>query len=182
MLKIVHIPHQVLTSPTQPVVAFDKALKKLVIDMEETLIAQVDPQGVGLAATQIGKSMALFIMKPSLDVETQVFVNPTVLELDWKKPARRSTSKKKEKDEPLEGCLSIPRIWSPVKRAQKVHLQYQDVTGKQFKKWFKNFEAIIVQHEVDHLNGILFTQRALEQNATLFEEKNGELKKIETVL
>jgi peptide deformylase len=75
--------------------------------------------------------------------------------------------------------LSIPRIWSPVFRSKKITLAYQDITGKSYEKEFRKFDAIIIQHEVDHLQGILFTQRAVEQNVPLFEEKGDDLKRIE---
>ncbi len=182
MLKIVSVPNKILNSPTKPVTKFDGPLKKLVIDMEETLIAQVDPQGVGLAATQIGQSLSLFIMRPDPDSDTKVFINPKILSFAQKVPNEVTAKRKRKKNTPLEGCLSIPRIWSPVKRAYKVLVEYQDNGGKVFQNWFEDFEAVIVQHEVDHLNGILFTQRALEQNTQLFEEKDGELEKIDSNL
>lgn len=184
MLKIVQIPNLVLTSPTKPITQFDEALKKLVKDMEIALDACVDPQGVGLAATQVGKNISLFIMKPTPDSQARVFINPSIIELDDSRPAdaKPASKRKKKKDTPLEGCLSVPRIWSPIKRAYKVHLKFQDIEGKTDQEWFEDFESIIVQHEVDHLIGVLFTQRALEQNAELFEEKDGELKKMNTNL
>ena len=178
MMKIVQTPNKVLTQQTKAVIVFDSKLKKLVIDMEETLIAQVDPQGVGLAATQVALDSALFIIKPHPEADTEVCINPSVLELDWNFPPKNK--KKKDADEtPLEGCLSIPAIWSPVKRAYRVHLAFQDINGKHLEKWYKGFEAIIIQHEVDHLNGILFTQRALEQRIIMYRESGDELKKIE---
>jgi len=90
--------------------------------------------------------------------------------------SKKKTMKKKVK---LEGCLSIPRIWGPVKRADRVFLNYQDLTGKKYLKWFSGFEAIIIQHEVDHLKGIVFTQRSIEQKRQLFKEENDELVKID---
>lgn len=177
MLKIVQVPHKVLTSPTKQVDVIDDKIKKLVYDMEETLIAQVDPQGVGLAATQVGYGLALFIMKPSPKSRTEVCINPMILKIEESKHAddQRQTTEDNKK---LEGCLSIPRIWGPVKRPQKVLMEYQDLSGEKHSKWFTGFKATIVQHEVDHLQGILFTQRALEQKTTLYEEKNGELEKM----
>lgn len=181
MLKIVHIPNKVLTTPTKPVTTFDSSLMKLVTDMEAALIACVDPQGVGLAATQVGKSISLFLMKPSSESETQTIINPHILETDAVWPEKAKEKAEEESDgTPLEGCLSIPQIWAPVERAYRTKLSYQDVNGKQHEKWFEDFESIIVQHEVDHLNGVLFTQRALEQDAQLYEEKDGELKKMKT--
>ena len=93
-----------------------------------------------------------------------------------RKDPTKKLSKKKVK---LEGCLSIPRIWGPVKRADRIFLNYQDMTGKKYLKWFSGFEAIIIQHEVDHLNGIVFTQRSVEQKGQLYKEENDELVKIE---
>lgn len=192
MLKIVQVPHKVLTSPTKQVEVIDDKIKKLVYDMEETLIAQVDPQGVGLAATQVGYGLALFIMKPSPKAKTEVCINPRIVEvsqvgrsqskLEITGPTNsdqlRQTSTSSDENKKLEGCLSIPRIWGPVRRPQKVLMEYQDLTGEKHSKWFTGFKATIVQHEVDHLQGVLFTQRALEQKTTLYEEKNGELEKM----
>jgi peptide deformylase len=78
----------------------------------------------------------------------------------------------------LEGCLSIPRIWGPVKRANRVLLEYQDLSGEKKTEWFTGFRATIVLHEVDHLQGVLFTQRAIEQNSALYEERDGELERM----
>jgi peptide deformylase len=94
-----------------------------------------------------------------------------------KKNTKKSL-KKAKKPLKLEGCLSIPKIWSPVARAKKILLEYQDLTCQVKREWFQGFKAIIIQHEVDHLNGILFTQRALEQKNPLYEEKEGKLKKL----
>jgi peptide deformylase len=91
---------------------------------------------------------------------------------------KHQTSKKHTRIK-LEGCLSIPRIWGPVKRAERVFLHYQDVDGIEHHKWFSGFEAMIIQHEVDHLKGITFTQRSLEQKGQLYREENDELVKIE---
>lgn len=174
MLKIVSVPNKVLTTPVKPVTKFDSALKKLILQMEETLIAQVDPEGVGLAAPQVGVNLSLFIMRKSPNSDTEVFINPKILEVD-QEPA----PKKKDKNVQLEGCLSIPRIWSPIDRPQKIHIEYQTIDGEKKDIWLKGLKAVIVQHEIDHLNGILFTQRAVEQSMPLYEEKDDDLKKIE---
>lgn len=182
MLKLVTAPNPILTTPTKKVEKIDRSVLDLVGQMEKTLIAQTDPKGVGLAATQIGHGISLFIMKPSAKVKTEVMINPRIIEhRTWsmehgaKKEAQIPEKKKKQ---PLEGCLSIPKIWSPVKRSDKVLVEYMNLTGKIHRKWFSGLRAVIVQHEVDHLNGVLFTQRALEQNEQMFEEKDGKLKKL----
>jgi peptide deformylase len=144
----------------------------------------VDPQGVGLAAPQINEDLAIFIIKPTLKAETQVFINPRIVELVKSvkpvKPAPTdSTGSTKSEDVKLEGCLSIPRIWGPVTRNTKVLVEYQDLTGEKHSEWFSGFKAVIIQHEMDHLSGVLFTQRVLEQKGRLYQEKDGELEKIE---
>lgn len=200
MAKIITSPNSILTSPTKPVGKIDKSIKKLVAEMEKTLVAQVDPQGVGLAATQVGVAVSLFIMKAGKKDKTEVCINPKILRSvtggaggrapdsaqrsfgeHWREGNPQqdpSRNRKKNKKQPLEGCLSVPYVWSPVARAQKVLVEYLDLTGAIHKKWFSGLKAVIVQHEVDHLNGIIFTQRALEQNALLYEEKDGKLKKM----
>lgn len=181
MLKIVHAPADVLTKGVRPVAKIDKKIKQLVYDMEETLVAQVDPQGVGLAAPQVGVDLAIFIIKPTLSADTEVFINPKILEIVKTKESSVKSQKKTEteQDIKLEGCLSIPKIWGPVTRSAKVLLEYQDLTGEKHSQWFTGFKAVIIQHETDHLNGILFTERVLEQKNKLYEEKNGELEAIQ---
>lgn len=196
VLKIVTAPNTILGTPAKKVEYFDAWLKNLVKDMQKTLEAQKDPQGVGLAAPQVGVNLALFIIKPSPQAKTEVFVNPRIVNslksVSDKEKSRLKFSDKqsrkptnhhlqtdsKSKEKRLEGCLSVPKIWSPILRAEKVLLEYQDLEGIRHKKWISGFKAIIIQHEIDHLQGILFTQRAIEQNSQLYEEKEGKLKKL----
>lgn len=177
VLPVVKIPNKVLTTPTKPVKKIDSKLKKLLIDMEETLVAQTDPEGVGLAATQVGVGLSLFIMKPSKKAKSRAFINPVIKEVIAE---TQQVAEKKDKSS-LEGCLSIDRIWSPVRRPQKVLLSFMDENGKQHEEWFDGFDAVIVQHEVDHLQGILFTQRAIEQNKRIFKEIDGELEEVQLI-
>ena len=182
MLKILTVPNTVLTSVSKPVKLFDARLKKLVADMEVTLNAQVDPQGVGLAASQIGENINLFIMKPDPEMaKITICINPTILSKpDVIKPrsAQLKIGSARGKKNKLEGCLSIPHIWSPIKRLPSILIEYQDLDGKKIKKLFRGFEAIIVQHEIDHLRGVLFTQRAMEQGSPVYEDDGDELKRI----
>lgn len=175
VLPIVKIPNKVLTTPTKPVKKLDAKIKKLISDMEETLIVQTDPEGVGLAATQVGIGLSLFIMKPSKTAKVMAFINPNIKEIVAE---TQKIAEKKDKSS-LEGCLSIDRIWSPVRRPQKVLVSYMDSEGKMHEDWFEGFDAVIIQHEVDHLQGILFTQRAIEQNKRIFKEIDGELEEIQ---
>ena len=79
MLKIVTIPNPVLTDGTKKVERFDEKLVELVKNMDQTLRAQVNPQGVGLAAPQIDKNMAIFIIKPTPEAKTEIFINPKII-------------------------------------------------------------------------------------------------------
>lgn len=183
MLKIVTVPNPVLTSPTKSVIEIDNKIKKIVSDMEKVLIAQDDPPGVGLAANQVGLDLSIFIIKPTTKSSIRTFINPKILKfkiLNLKSQINpKSKIKKSKKKVKLEGCLSIPRIWGPVKRADRIFLNYQDLAGKKYLKWFTGFEAIIIQHEVDHLNGVVFTQRSVEQKGQIYREEKDELVKIE---
>jgi len=178
MLKIVQAPNPILFQKTKEVKKIDNKIKKLIEEMKETLLAQTNPQGVGLAANQVGINLSLFIIKPTKNSPISVFINPKILKVEEEKEEKR---KKKEKKLKLEGCLSVPKIWGEVKRAKKVLLEYQtdDESLEKKQAWFSGFEAVIIQHEVDHLEGILFTQRALAQNQPLYEEKEGKLVRIE---
>lgn len=182
MLKIVTVPNPILTGQTKKVERFDATLENLLKEMDQTLRAQVNPQGVGLAAPQIGKDLALFIIKPTPEAKTETFINPKIIKIEAGNPegsGKRSRNEKR-KHTKLEGCLSIPKIWGHINRSDKIYIEFQDLKGKTHKKWFAGFRALIIQHEIDHLKGILFTQRAIEQNCQLYEEKGGELKKLLT--
>jgi len=138
--------------------------------MKKTLEETRDPEGVGLAAPQVDLSIRLFLAKPEAGGVTKVFINPKILKQD-KIIIPKS---KKTKNKLLEGCLSIPRIWGHIARSNTLTLQYQDETGKQTTEEFDGFISTVIQHELDHLNGVLFTTRVLEQNNTLFKEVRDE--------
>ena len=187
MLKIVTVPAKVLTQITKPILDSDNNIKKIVSDMEKVLIAQDDPPGVGLAANQVGLDLSIFIIRPTEKAKIKVFINPKIINVGAQFIAPKikgvinhaPTKKSKRNKIKLEGCLSIPRIWGPVKRSDRIFLKYQDLTGKKYLKWFTGFKAIIIQHEMDHLSGVVFTQRSLEQKGQLYREENDELVKIE---
>ncbi len=175
MLKILEAPNNILTTKAVEIKKVDQRIKKIIKEMEKCLLAQKDPLGVGLAAPQVGYSLSLFIMKPHPKAKFEVFVNPRILDSQYR-VKKRPEGKKRA----LEGCLSVPRIWAPVKRASKVLVEYENVAEERKKTWFSDFKAVIVQHEIDHLAGILFSQKALEQKTQLYEEKGGKLKRIAT--
>lgn len=171
MKQIVKVPHHVLTTPAAPVKNFDKKLLQLVNEMKSTLQTTRNPKGVGLAATQIGEPYRLFIIRPHEKDPIRVFINPEIVE-----KSENATDGVPERDQKLEGCLSIPKIWGKVARAKKITLTYQDETGEKHTEVFSGFPATIIQHETDHINGILFTYRVLEQKGQFYQtgkDENG---------
>lgn len=170
ILDVVQAPDAVLSAIAKPVERVDKTIQKLILDMEETLVDQKDPEGIGLAAPQIGKSLQIFIVKYDDESPFDVYINPQ-LELLPDKP--KKSKKADEEREKLEGCLSLKIIWGTVKRNEKVHLSWMDENGKNHKATFSGFYATILQHEYDHLQGILFPRRVLEQQGQLYKSHKG---------
>ena len=167
LLKIVQAPLAVLTTPAKKIAVIDKKILRLAKDMTDTLLACKDPLGVGLAAPQVGVSLALCLIKPTRKSPIEVLVNPVILNSSLKKTIPQSV---------LEGCLSIPNLWSHIKRSASIDVAYRTINGQDVQKHITGYAAHILQHEIDHLNGILFTQQALSQNQQLYtiKRKNGE--------
>lgn len=174
MLKIVQAPQAVLSQKAKSVTKIDKSIHHLLKEMEDTLDSAKDPEGVGLAAPQVGKSLQIFIVRQSSKSPLLTFINP-IIEETFEKPAaivkaEKEAEKKsgEKKGVQLEGCLSLYSVWGVVKRHYGVVLSYQDEKGVHHKKKFDGFLATIIQHECDHLNGVLFPKRVLEQGNPLY--------------
>ena len=118
-------------------------IKRLAEDMAETMLKS-DLEGVGLAAPQVGVSIRMFIAQTGNG--PGVFINPKIL-----KKSGRETAE--------EGCLSLPGIWLKVKRAKELDLEAIDINGKKIKTKAEGIFARILQHEIDHLNGILIIDK-----------------------
>ncbi|GIW66246.1 MAG: peptide deformylase [Candidatus Parcubacteria bacterium] len=148
---ILTYPNRFLKIKTKGVFEFNKDLIKIINEMKKIM---VEYQGVGLAANQIGLDLSLFIAKPK--EKFYVFINPNIISYE---------------DEEIkeEGCLSIPHKWGLVKRFKRIKVEYQDIKGKKKKSNFSGLLSHIIQHEVDHLNGILFIDKAIE----IYEIENG---------
>ena len=135
----------VLETPTKPVEKFDDDLAKLCEDMFESMYVA---QGVGLAATQIGKPLRLAVVDVSVgkNVEAKlVLANPEIIQFEGE-----------QREE--EGCLSLPSFRGNVARPQYVALRAQDATGKTYEMKGEGLLARAFCHEIDHLNGVLFIQ------------------------
>lgn len=177
MTKIVVAPSAVLSKKAKPIEKVDKNILRVIKQMEEALDSARDPQGVGIAAPQIGKSLNIFIVKVSPKSKLKVFMNPVIIEKSEDivdEPAETIPEVRGKRPQKLEGCLSLPNIWGTVLRADKIKLSYLDKAGKQHTKSYQGFLATIVQHEVDHLQGILFPKRVLQQKGKLFKSHKDE--------
>lgn len=180
---IVKIPHPVLNTAARTVSKIDKKILGIVNQMIKTLIATNNPKGVGLAAPQIGIGLKIFITRPTANSPIEVFLNPEIIKYSKvvsEIKRLKKDPKNKAHDRKLEGCLSIPNVWGYLKRPQNVTLRYMNLEGKTIENHYDGFMGTIVQHETDHLNGILFTKRVLEQNQKLFriEKINEEEEKL----
>jgi len=152
-MAILHVladNHPTLRLIAKPIDEITPAIEKLASDMIETLASA---SGVGLAAPQVGKSLRLIVIGNHLEPKDAdpppfplyVILNPVVAPIG------------DDREEDTEGCLSVPGWYGPVTRYCTVRLTGRTIAGKPFNKIFRGFPARVAQHEVDHLNGILFT-------------------------
>ena len=144
LLKIRTYPDPILNKKAERLTLFGLAEQKLFNDMIETMHIE---DGVGLAAPQVGISRRILIACPTLKKgEEYVIANPEILESFGREMGS-------------EGCLSLPGVTGEVARAKKIKLRYQDRTGQFITTEIKDFFARIIQHEMDHLEGVLLIDR-----------------------
>ena len=146
ILKVVKYPEPVLSQPGEPVTEFDAELKRLVDDMFETMYAS---QGIGLAAPQVAVSKRVTVIDLSQGKDPEqkiVLVNPEIIFRQGKQYEE-------------EGCLSFPEIREKVQRAATVKVRAQDLNGKWFEMDGEELLSRAFQHEIDHLDGMLFIFR-----------------------
>ena len=148
-MSIVKNPNPILRQKTLPIAAKDivsPEIKKVVAELKKTIIETAD--AVGLAGPQIGVNKQIFAVKLPEEKEVRIFINPELLE----------ASKRTAIDE--EGCLSMPRLFGTVSRARTVTVKALDEHGKKIKIRAKGLLARVLQHEIDHLSGRLFIDKA----------------------
>jgi len=141
---ILILPDKRLRQVSDPVKKIDAGLRKLIEDMFETMY---EAPGIGLAAIQVGTPKRIITMdlaKKEEPRKPQVFINPEIL---WTSP---------EKATHEEGCLSIPEFYDDVERPAQVQVKYLDLEGKPQEVLAEGLFATCLQHEIDHLNGVLF--------------------------
>lgn len=120
-------------------------IKELILDMIETM--QANGNGIGLAAPQVGRSLRVIVAKPDPDGKAVALVNPLIR----KKSFRKETAE--------EGCLSLPGVYLPVKRARKITVEGLNLKGEKVSLEAEGLWARIIQHEIEHLDGILITDK-----------------------
>lgn len=180
-MKILTTPNPFLKHKAKTLTHFDRKIDAQVKEMIEILKKTTNPKGVGLAATQVGLDLRLFIILHSK--KPTIYINPKITKTSDK---LLSDAYPKEPDRWLEGCLSIPTIWGFVDRHFSIEVTYDTpvVTTDGWKlahvtSQFEDVDAAYIQHENDHLDGILFTDRIRDQKGKVFQETKSGLELIE---
>ena len=159
VLEITKLGEDILRQTAEPVEEINDEIRQLINDMFETMI---EAQGVGLAGPQVGKSLRLFVAMAD-DYVKRAFINPQIIK----------TSETVCDYE--EGCLSIPQVYETISRPEKVTVQAFNENGKPFVLEADGLLARIIQHEYDHLNGILYIDRGdkefAEQTTAQFKQR-----------
>lgn len=158
-LEILTYPNKFLLQPTRPVENIDEIIQRLIADMADTMY---EAPGVGLAAIQVGsdKQVLVYDDKPEEnDHRYGVIINPRVVETDGQVISEN------------EGCLSVPDFRSDVKRAARILVEGVDREGKPLRVEAEGFLAIVLQHEIDHLNGTLFIDRISALKRELYKRR-----------
>lgn len=143
----VYVPNHRLRRKSRTVEDFGSHVQEIIADLKETL--EVSDDGIGLAAPQVGVLRRIFVMQLDPNTPVKAYINPEVLSHE-------------DYAYFTEGCLSIPGFNAKVKRPYRIHVRYQDEEGKVHEETLEDLPARCFLHEFDHLNGILFLDRAEE--------------------
>jgi peptide deformylase len=165
VLDILTYPDARLKQVADEVKIFDAELSAFIQDLEETMAA--GPGGVGIAATQVGVMQRIVIVDVSTYPKIKkakhhghlILINPEIIDWQGMKKGR-------------EGCMSVPDFTGNVIRAENIVLNALDENGTQQEYEMEGFEARAVQHEIDHLDGLLFLDRLVSRRNDLFKRKN----------
>lgn len=149
-MEIVLYPHPALSWKSKEITSIDPDLRKTVRRMFELMY---EAKGVGLAANQVALPYRVFVVNVSGDAnetdQEHVFINPEIV-------------KRKGSAEAEEGCLSLPELYGPVRRAEEIVVVAYDLQGREFEMSLDDLPARVIQHEADHLDGVLFPDRMTE--------------------
>ena len=162
ILKIAKMGHPLLLKKSEEIKDFSTIfLKKIIYDMSETMI---DYKGIGLAAPQVHISKRIIVFRnPDIEELDKINITPLI------NPIFEPLGNEKEDD--WEGCLSIPRMQGLVRRFKKIKYHGYDITGKKIENEAQGLHARVIQHEIDHLDGILYIKRLADQKAFGFENE-----------
>lgn len=162
VLEILKIPDERLKQESQPVDVFDEGLQQFLADLEETMYA--GPGGVGIAAPQVNRHQRIVIIdcsktrKPVPNHGKLILINPEITEWEGMEVGR-------------EGCMSVPDYTGNVIRATDIKVKAQDISGEWHEYEMEGYEARAMQHEVDHLDGLVFLDRLVSRRNDLFRRK-----------
>jgi len=162
VLQILTYPDERLERISQPVEHFDDELRNFIVDLEATM--RSGPGGVGIAAPQTGRLQRIVIVdvssKPKIRHHGRlVLINPEIITWEGHVLGR-------------EGCMSVPDYTGNVVRAERITLEARDESGALLQYELEGYEARAVQHEIDHLDGLLFLDRLVSRRNDLFRRKN----------
>ena len=161
VLEILKLPDERLKQASEPVESFDQELRAFIADLEDT--RRAGPAAVGIAAPQVGRHQRIVIVDVSGRPKTTshghlVLINPEITHWEGFEIGR-------------EGCLSVPDYTGNVIRATRIKLRAQDPEGEGHTYEMEGFEARAVQHEMDHLDGLLFIDRVVSRRTDLYRRK-----------
>jgi len=166
--EVLEFPDPRLKSVSEPVEEIDDAIRELAADMLEVMY---DEPGIGLAAPQVGEAIRLIVVdtewtEEGADQDPLVLLNPEILErsgaITW-----------------TEGCLSVPDFQAEVERAQKVRVRGLDLDGNEVMEEAEELRAVCFQHEIDHLDGILFIDRISRLKRSMYVKKRKKAMKLD---
>jgi peptide deformylase len=170
--KIIVYPNPVLRVKTEKIKEVTADLAEDIKALEEELVKAEN--GAGLAATQMGKERRFFGIKDSATKKVKVFINPKILRTWGEKTYPMLVRDDKTNEDFLEGCLSFPDYYGTVKRYLKILVRWDEVEGGKLvgkEKELNGFEAIVWQHESDHLDGVLFVDHIKRDGGKFYRWK-----------
>lgn len=179
MSTLILVPNPILRTPAAKISEITPEVQQWLTTLSNNLRDSVDPPGVGLAAPQIGLSWRAFATQLDQDASSRtpirLFLNPVIKDRS-EKLVLGSNPRRPD----LEGCLSIPELYAPVLRSEWVTVQWQtldwnNLAISEHTETFFDFAARVIQHEIDHLDGVLFTDHVLEQNQPLYRAVKDDL-------
>ncbi len=176
MAKIILYPAKVLRRKAKVINKIDNKVLEEIDRLVDTLKNKGD--GAGLAAPQIGISKRMIAVMDRKTRQVKVFINPKIVGVWGIKDYLKITAEDEGEEDFLEGCLSFPHLFGTVKRYFKVKVSWQEMVNEKLltiEKEFEGFEAVVFQHEIDHLDGIVFVDHIKRDGGKFFKLNKGKL-------